>query len=217
MRTRKINEINYKKLLDYGFILNDNIYYYEQNILSDKFKVVIEIKDDLKSKVIDNTTLDEYILVDVDSASGNYVGMVKDEYERLLLDIINTCTKKEIYKSKQLKDVLKYIKKTYKDNPEYLWKNSPSTAAIRNKKNNKWYLVIMVINSSKLGIDKNEEVEVIDIRYQKDLSSAIIDNVNIFPGWHMNKKSWISILLDGTLDNEIVYSLIDNSYDLSEK
>ena len=33
-----------------------------------------------------------------------------------------------------------------------------------------------------------------------------------YKAYHMNKKSWISVILDNTLDNEIIYSLIDQSY-----
>ena len=36
-------------------------------------------------------------------------------------------------------------------------------------------------------------------------------------GQGMNKRSWITIVLNGELANEIVYSLIDNSYNLSAK
>ena len=217
MKTRKLDNINYNKLLEYGFILKDNTYYYEKDILNNKFKVLIEIKDEMISKVIDKALNEEYILVDVESATGNYVGKVKEEYNNILNDIINTCTKKDIYKSKQLKEVLKYIKNTYNDKPEFLWKSSPNAAAIRNKKNNKWYMVIMPVIASKIGLESNEEIEIIDIRYQKDKTEEIIDNVNIFPAWHMNKKSWITIKLNGNIENEIIYSLIDNSYELSLK
>lgn len=217
MKTRKLDNINYNKLLEYGFIFKDNIYYYEKDILYNKFKVLIEINDEMISKVIDKALNEEYILVDVESATGNYVGKVKEEYNNILSDIINTCTKKDIYKSKQLKEILKYIKNTYNDKPEFLWKSSPNAAAIRNKKNNKWYIVIMPVIASKIGLESNEEIEIIDIRYQKDKTEEIIDNVNIFPAWHMNKKSWITINLNGSLNNEIIYSLIDNSYELSLK
>ncbi|MEM7361839.1 MAG: MmcQ/YjbR family DNA-binding protein [Bacteroidota bacterium] len=40
---------------------------------------------------------------------------------------------------------------------------------------------------------------------------------SIIPGWHMNKKHWNSILLDGTLSDKIIYDLIDHSYDLVSK
>jgi len=34
------------------------------------------------------------------------------------------------------------------------------------------------------------------------------------PGFHMNKRLWNTVLLDGTLDNDMVKSWIDDSYNL---
>ncbi|MGO4729285.1 MmcQ/YjbR family DNA-binding protein [Paenibacillus sp. 2KB_22] len=34
------------------------------------------------------------------------------------------------------------------------------------------------------------------------------------PGYHMNKKHWNTITLDGSLSNEDVYFMIDHSYDM---
>ncbi|HDO06220.1 MAG TPA: MmcQ/YjbR family DNA-binding protein [Bacteroidetes bacterium] len=36
----------------------------------------------------------------------------------------------------------------------------------------------------------------------------------VLPGYHMNKRLWNTILPDGTLDNDLVKSWIDDSYDL---
>ena len=37
---------------------------------------------------------------------------------------------------------------------------------------------------------------------------------SITPGYHMNKKHWNSILLDGSIPDKEVFSWIDHSYDL---
>ncbi len=37
---------------------------------------------------------------------------------------------------------------------------------------------------------------------------------DIIPGWHMNKKHWNSVYLDGHLKESLIKSLIDHSYDL---
>ena len=37
----------------------------------------------------------------------------------------------------------------------------------------------------------------------------------IFAGYHMNKNSWITIKLDGSIKIEKIFELIDNSYKLS--
>ncbi len=36
----------------------------------------------------------------------------------------------------------------------------------------------------------------------------------IAPGWHMNKKHWNTVTLDGSLRAELVEELIDHSYEL---
>lgn len=37
---------------------------------------------------------------------------------------------------------------------------------------------------------------------------------SIRPGWHMNKKHWNTVTLDGTLPPELVRELIEHSYEL---
>ena len=71
------NMIVYKKtsknlLLKYGFKENNNEYKYEKNIMDDSFKVIVIYYDNLFSKVVDNSTNDEYLLVDAKDATGNY-------------------------------------------------------------------------------------------------------------------------------------------------
>ncbi len=36
----------------------------------------------------------------------------------------------------------------------------------------------------------------------------------VLPGYHMNKRLWNTVLLDGTLGDDLVKSWIDDSYDL---
>ena len=36
----------------------------------------------------------------------------------------------------------------------------------------------------------------------------------IIPAWHMNKKHWNTVKIDGTLATELIYELIDHSYEL---
>jgi predicted DNA-binding protein (MmcQ/YjbR family) len=36
----------------------------------------------------------------------------------------------------------------------------------------------------------------------------------IIPGYHMNKEHWNTVIIDGSLPDEIIYKLIDESYSL---
>ena len=39
----------------------------------------------------------------------------------------------------------------------------------------------------------------------------------IFPGWHMNKTHWLSVVLGGTVEDEKIKFMVDMSYELTKK
>ena len=40
---------------------------------------------------------------------------------------------------------------------------------------------------------------------------------SVLPGYHMNKKHWNTIIIDGTLTNKLLKEMVDHSYDLVSK
>lgn len=212
----KDRKINYDRLIEYGFILKEDNYYYEKIINDGVFKIVIEINKQQKiAKVIDLLNDQEYNLADVKGATGNFVGKIKEIYEALINDIVDKCSDVDVFKSKQTIAIINYVKAKYDNDLEFLWKKSPKNAIWRNQNNRKWYGAVLVISKNKLKIESNEMVEILDLRYQKNDIKNIIDNYKIFPGYHMNKDNWITIILDGRVELEEIYQLIDNSYQLS--
>lgn len=208
--------IDYNKLLDYGFELQDNNYILKTKIYDEQFEMIVNISNNEQtSKLIDLVNEDEYILVDIQDSTGEFVGKVREEYENILDNIINKCTTPNVFKSKQAKEIIKYVKEKYDNDLEYLWKKFPNNAVWRNKENNKWYGALLVISERKLEIDSDKIVDIIDLRYQKESINKITDNNKIFAGYHMNKDSWITIKLDNSIELQEIYKLIDNSYLLS--
>ena len=194
---------------------NNNIYTFTKDILNNEFRVVIEIKKDkVTSKLIEVELDDEYLNVDINDIVGEYVGKIREEYEKEINNFLDKCTTKEVFNSKQTKEIIKYIKEKYNDDLEFLWEKFDNDAIWRNKKNNKWYGAILTVKESKISGGSDQLIEVLDLRYQKEDINSIVDKVKIFPGYHMNKNSWITIKLDNSIKNEKIFKLIDNSYNL---
>lgn len=208
--------IDYDKLLKYGFIQENGTYLYKTKLHNGEFELEVTVENNkMTSKVIDLMNEDEYILVDIKDSTGEFVGNLRKEYEEELQNIIEKCMVPNIFKSEQAKEIIKYVKEKYNGELEYLWKKFPENAIWRNKRNNKWYGLLLVISERKLGIESDKIIEIIDLRYSKDNIKEIIDNNKIFPGYHMNKKSWIAIRLNGDTSTKKILELIDNSYKLS--
>lgn len=110
-------------------------------------------------------------------------------------------------------EIFEYVKKQYGTIPEYLWKESPESAVLRHK-NGKWYAVLMQVEKSRLGLEGNERIDIIDVKCNPDMVGLLTQTFGFLPGYHMNKKNWITMLLDGSVSEAKILDFLDMSYDL---
>ena len=109
-----------------------------------------------------------------------------------------------------------YAKEKYNTEPEYLWKSSPDSAVLRHRRNRKWYGLVMLVPKEKLGLKGSGDVWVLNVKATGDTIEQIPDSSGFFLGYHMNKKHWMSILLDGTVPSKVLYKYLDISYKLTK-
>ena len=110
-------------------------------------------------------------------------------------------------------EIFEYVQKQYGTVPEYLWSKSPDSVVLRHK-NGKWYAVFMTVEKSKLGLEGNDLVAIMDVKCDPETTSMIIQTYGFLPGYHMNKQHWITILLDGSVSEAKTLDFLDMSYDL---
>ena len=214
----KDKKIDFKKLEEFGFKLKDNSYYYHTSLLKNQFKMSVKISLDnsIFTEIIDIETNEPYILHLLEIKRSGYSEKVHKAYSEVLEKIKKECFEDEIFKANYTKEIINYIKNKYEDELEFLWKKSPKNAVVRRKSSNKWYAVILTISKRKLNLDSNEIIEVINIHNSPEEIEKLIDYKKYFPAYHMNKKHWCTICLDGTVELKEIYKLIDISYELAK-
>lgn len=215
----KHKSLNENKLTPFGFVLQNGVYTYETEILDGQFKMFVKVKSngEIFTEVIDTMTNEPYTLHLVESASGSFVGSVRREYEAILSEVADKCFDREVFKSKQSHEIINYVFEKYGGELEFLWEKFDSNAIWRREDNKKWYGILLILSKRKLGINSDEVIEIIDLRAEPETIESIVDNKRFFAGYHMNKKHWITIPLDGTLPTEEIYRFIDVSYTLAKK
>ena len=202
-----------KELIKYGFKKENNKYILKKPFLNNSFKTGIEISNNkLTGKVFDLEVEEEYTNLRTNS-KGEFAGKVRDAYKEILLNIKENCFIENTFLNPQTNRVNNYIKEKYKDNPEFLWSKFPGYAIYRNKNNEKWYSIIMNISSNKLDKDIGE-VEIVNIKLNEDKIMNLLKKEGFYKAYHMNKKDWISIILNDTLEDKEIFSLIDESYEI---
>lgn len=110
-------------------------------------------------------------------------------------------------------DIFNWVKLQYGTEPDYPWKDW--NAVLRHKDSRKWYGVVLEVGKDKLGLSGEGEVDVLNVKSDPLLIGSLRTMPGYFPAYHMNKDSWISILLDGPEADDEVKNLIDLSYKLT--
>ena len=111
----------------------------------------------------------------------------------------------------------KYIFDKYGINGDFPWDDSPDAAVFRHADNKKWFALIMRVSVSKFGIYENRSINVVNLKVVDEVLDRVWQDEGIYPAYHMNKKLWISVFLDGSVDNDVVKALVDASFDATAK
>ena len=107
--------------------------------------------------------------------------------------------------------VLAFAKTEYQTEPEYLFRSSPQTAVLRHP-NGKWFAIIMPVSLRKFGLPDDGISDVINVKCDPMMTGSVCMQPGFFPAYHMNKGSWVSILLNGSVPAEHVLTALSASY-----
>lgn len=121
----------------------------------------------------------------------------------------------DVFLSAGAQQVIAYAREKYRDELQFLWQRFPKNAILRRKDNAKWYAALLVLEKRKLGLDEDSVVDIIDLRGDPGAIRALVDGERYFPGFHMNKKHWYTMCLDGSVPVKDVLARIDESYSLA--
>ena len=111
----------------------------------------------------------------------------------------------------------KYIADVYSTSGEHPWESNPEHQVFRHRENKKWFALIMDIPKEKLKLSEGGQISVVNLKCDSRLIGALRLDPGIFPAWHMNKAHWITVALDGTVEDEKLKFLLDMSYELTKK
>ena len=207
------------KLEPFGFRRIDGRYIFQETLPNSGFEMTVTVSADggVDAAVVDPSCNEPYTLHLTGGATGSFVGGVRAEYEKLLTKIAEDCFEPDVFRSAQAKALIEYVRVRYGDAPAFLWERFPDNAVWRRADTAKWYGALLTVSKRKLGFDSDELVEIIDLRIAPENRESLIDHKIYFPGWHMNKKNWCTVILDGSAPLAELQRRLDESYLLAVK
>ena len=113
--------------------------------------------------------------------------------------------------------LFRLVSERYGTEPDYPWLDSPEAAVLRHGPGEKWYGLVMTLPRKTLGLPGGGTIDVINLKLDPALVLILLEQPGFLPAWHMNKKHWITALLDGSVPDELLGRLVDESFSLTRK
>ncbi|WP_302625524.1 MmcQ/YjbR family DNA-binding protein [uncultured Eubacterium sp.] len=111
--------------------------------------------------------------------------------------------------------IRRYVEDKYNTKAERLWAKSPNNEVLRHSHNRKWYAIIMNVQKKRVGLEGEEIIDVLNIKCEPEMVSSLSLQKGFCPAYHMNKEHWLTVILDGTVKDAEIFSLLDASYELT--
>jgi len=205
-------ETNKNLLKQYGFRQSKDFWTLEVPFMDGDFKAVI-IADEtghISGNVYETATQDVFLPLRTESMGG-FAGKIRNAYMNILKDIKEKCCHENVFISAQANRFAEAIYKKYGDKPVFPWDDF-SGGVFKNPDNGKWYAIVMNIDIQKVDKKLTGNVEVVNVKLDPQKIQGLHQEKGFYPAYHMNKKNWISILLNDTVSDKVVFELLDESH-----
>ncbi|MDD6069142.1 MAG: MmcQ/YjbR family DNA-binding protein [Succinivibrio sp.] len=207
------------KLIAFGFEFDSqtSTYLYKSKASDFNFEFRILIKDgEYSTKVYDLDSECEYLLHKSHQAQGEFVGRVREYLSNLENKIIKQCALDPMFNTLQATKIIERVQEKYHVKAEFLFGEDEPTAVFRKvvKEKPKWFAFISRCNRKAVTGTGEGKIEILNLRLEASDVDTLITHEHIHRGYHMNKKYWLTIELDTTVDTDMIYALLDKSYQL---
>ena len=114
-------------------------------------------------------------------------------------------------------EFFEYCLHTYGTSPDYPFDEDFETAVLRHAENRKWHALVMKVSRRKFGFESDDVIDVVNLKIPTEMFGSFGASDGVYPAYHMNKKNWISVILDESIEDDKIKVLLEESYRLSSK
>ena len=108
------------------------------------------------------------------------------------------------------------IAELYGAEPEYLWHSAPNYAVFRHSENRKWFGIVMDVPAARLGLEGEGKIDILNVKVNPEDALVLRLADGILPAYHMNKKNWVSVVLDGDIPDDMLLGFLEMSFQLTQ-
>ena len=212
---------DFAKLVKFGFVKNGTAYSFSGKFLNGDFTadVVVTSGGDVSASVFDVQAGERYLPLRAKSRQSAFVNEVRESYRAFLRKIKNACFVPQPFLTDQANRIAREAEKLFGDKIDFPFSTAPTYGVFRNPENRKWYGIIMNIPKSKIensgraaSLSADDAiVEIINVKIDPEKRIELKKRRGFYDAYHMSKKNWITIALDGSVSDGLIVDLLKKS------
>lgn len=208
--------VRFDALEPFGFRKVGEAYRYSEPFLGGAFcaKIEIDRTGAVFGDVIDTDVGESYLPIRSEAGVGPFVGAVREGYEAILARIAEGCFSEKPFLFAQTNRIAGALERKYGEQPDHPFSKLPTYAAFRYPETRKWYGLVMDLNRSTVTGEPSsvsEIAEILNLKIPPEQAESLLRLPGVYPGYHMKRPDWISIVLDDSLPDDTILALLEQS------
>jgi predicted DNA-binding protein (MmcQ/YjbR family) len=202
-----------ERLRKAGFEERSGIFSLKRPFADPNFYGIIRIGEGLfEIKVYETSFDEEYIPFTLKTVQSPLVAGLREQVN----DWINTLLSEDFDQNDAKEKLLAYAQEKYHSPADHPFDEKPyeRSTVLRVKEGGKWYALFMGVPAKCLSFPDESDIQIVNLKESEKTIETAVDNLHVFPAYHMNKKYWVTLLLDPTMNLETAKALLDESYTL---
>ena len=224
-----------EKLKAYGFRQGaDGSLKYEKLLREETFRaeLTVDPAGTVRGQLSDLEFGDEFYQIHSDNQRGAFVAEICEEYGELLEEIAEAGFIPQPFILPQSNRIARRVLSEFGEKPVFPFKKTEGAGVFENPDNGKWYGLIMEVDRNKLkkpetlsggkarGSSQNpgsaEDVpkhmtEAMNVKVRPETVPELTKREGIYECYHMNKKHWVTVVLEDEVPDEDIMSLLRES------
>lgn len=111
-----------------------------------------------------------------------------------------------------LDELKEHIHSHYEADSGQLFDEDVTVTVFRRLDNRKWFAAVKNIGCRYLGIDRAGRIDILNVKLEPRVVASLRNRDGFQPAWRMNQNNWVTILLDGSVADDEVFSYLDMAY-----
>ena len=111
-----------------------------------------------------------------------------------------------------LAEVEDYILSNFEATNDHSFEEDRTVTIFRRRDNNQRFAATKNVGCRSVNVERAGRIDILNVCVNTRLVAKLREREGFRPAWRMNQNKWVTVLLDGTVADDEVRSLIDESY-----